>query len=205
MVVTDIQFCFAMGACFADLGAAGITKATTAADFPQSDLYARYRSRALSYPCLFLGPAATMFMLAWPGWETQYVAAAFQHTAGAPFNAALYGAFLLLLGLGAWFGTWLGFRWVLAGGRGRLRAVYLAVLAATIALVAVRGQAFVHLGTYEEFARDPSAMPYIWQDGTFFTSFWILSAYSAAPLLVWLIQIRKQQPGAAPDARGSLA
>ena len=129
MIVTDIQVCFAAGALFADIAAPAIAATTDAASFRQSAIYQRLRFRALLYPALFLGPSATLFMLAWPGWESQYLGEAFVATAGTPWHAALFAAFLLLLAAGAWFGTWLGFKWVLEGARRRLRVVYSTVIA----------------------------------------------------------------------------
>jgi hypothetical protein len=165
---------------------------TTDAPETAQDRYRQFRQRVLLYPALFLGPSATLFMLAWPGWESQYLSTAFSDTAGAPLHAALFAGFLLLLAAGAWFGNWLGFRWVRAGARKRLRALYLAVLAATLALVAVRWQAFVHLGSTEDFARDPSRLPFIWNDSVFFISFLALTSYCAAPLVFWWGRLRKQ-------------
>jgi len=192
MVVTDIQACFAIGALYADLAAPVLASTTDAQSFAKSDAYARFRHRALLYPALFLGPSATLFMLAWPGWESQYLSASFADTAGAPLNGALFGAFLFLLAAGAWFGNWLGFRWVLTGARRRLRVLYLGILAATVALVAVRWSAFVHLGSYQAFSENPRELPYIWSDSVFFVSFLALTSYCAAPLLVWWVRLRKQ-------------
>jgi hypothetical protein len=188
MVVTDIQVCFSVGALFADLTAPAIVAGTGPAPFAESPIYARLRQRILMYPALFLGPSATLFMLSWPGWESQYVGEAFVATGGSPWNALLFALFLLLLALGAWFGNWLGFAWVLAGARTRLRAVYGSVLLATVILVFARWPAPVRLGAYADFARAPDALPYIWQDTTFFVSLCVLTAYCAVPLgaLGWL-------------------
>ena len=194
MVVTDIQACFAIGALFADLAAPALASATDAQSFGKSDIYAHSRHRVMLYPALFLGPSATLFMLAWPGWESQYLGAFFVDTAGAPFHAALFGAFLFLLAAGAWFGNWLGFKWVLAGARRRLRLVYLGVLAATVALVAVRWPAFVHLGSVQAFGKNPGDLPYIWRDPVFFVSFLALTLYCVMPLAVWWLRLRSQSP-----------
>jgi len=200
MVVTDIQACFAIGALFADLAAPALANTTDARSFGSSAVYARFRQRVLLYPALFLGPSATLFMLAWPGWESQYLGPAFADTAGAPFRAARFGVFLFLLAAGAWFGNWLGFKWVLSGARRRLRLLYLGILAATLALVAVRWQAFVHLGPVSAFAANPAQLPFIWNDSVFFVSFLALTSYCAAPLLVWWIRLRKQAAAAANPA-----
>lgn len=199
MVVTDIQACFAAGALFADLAAPGILASTDARLFLGSAIYARMRQRAVMYPAVFLGPCATLFMLAWPGWESQYVSEAFVATGGDPWNALPFALFLLLLAAGAWFGNWLGFRWVLAGARRRLRAVYGSVVLGTVVLVLARWPAPVRLGTYRQFARDPSAMPYVWQEPTFFVSFWVLTVCCALPLVVLGLRALREN-AAARDA-----
>lgn len=207
MVVTDIQVCFSVGALFADLAAPAILSSTSPGSFVESPIYARLRQRLLMYPALFLGPSATLFMLSWPGWESQYLGQAFVATDGSPGNALLFALFLLLLVLGAWFGNRLGFAWVLAGARTRLRAVYGSVLLTTIILVFARWPAPVRLGSYADFARDPEALPYIWQDTTFFVSLCALTAYCAIPLgvLGWLAyresaSLRKGRSSAIPGS-----
>lgn len=192
VVVTDIQACFAIGAFFADVASPLIEADGSRSALTDHPVYVRAQRRALLYPGLVLGPSATLFMLAWPGWETQYISGAFERTGGAPANAALYAAFLLLLTAAAWFGNWLGFRWALGGARVRLRVVYLTIVAATLALVGVRWPAVIHLGSYEAFARDPGSMQLVWQDHVFFASFWALTAYCAAPLVVWLVSWKRQ-------------
>ena len=192
MIVTDIQACFAIGALYADLAAPLLAATTKPESFAGSDVYARFRHRVLLYPALFLGPSATLFMLAWPGWESQYLNPAFANAADSPFHAALFGAFLFLLAAGAWFGNWLGFRWVLSGARRRLRVLYVGILAATVALVAVRWPALVHLGSVSAFDQDPAALPFIWNDSVFFVSLLALTSYCAAPLLIWWARLPKQ-------------
>lgn len=187
MVVTDIQVCFALGAFYADVASPLIGGRRPVSGLSDHPVYVRAQRRMLLYPGLVLGPSATLFVLGWPGWESQYVSAAFERTAGAPGNAALFAGFLLLLTAAAWFGNWLGFRWALGGARRRLRVVYVGVVAATVALVVARWPAFIHLGSYDAFVRDPGAMPLIWHDPVFFASFWILTIYCAAPLVVWLV------------------
>jgi len=192
MIVTDIQACFAAGALFVDIAAPAIAATTDTASFRQSALYLRMRHRAMLYPALFLGPSATSFMLAYPGWESQYLGEVFVATAGAPWHAALFGAFLLMLAAGAWFGTWLGFRWVLEGARKRLRVVYSSVIAATAMVLLARWPAPIRLGTYHDFVANADHLPYVWQDGTFFLGFCALTSYCAVPLLVLAIQARKE-------------
>jgi len=182
MVVTDIQICFAAGALFADLAAPAILASTNASSFRESPIYTRFRHRLLTYPALVLGPSATLLMLSWPGWESQYLGSAFTATDGSPGNASLFALFLLLLALGSWFGNWLGFKWVLAGARTRLRAVYGSVLVGTIVLLLGRWPAPVRLGSYVDFARDADALPFIWQDTSFFVALCALTAYCAVPL-----------------------
>jgi hypothetical protein len=192
MIVTDIQACFVAGALFADIAAPAIAATTDATSFRQSGIYIRMRHRAMMYPALFLGPSATLFMLAYPGWESQYLGESFVVTAGAPWHAALFGAFLLLLAAGVWFGTWLGFRWVLEGARKRLRVVYSSVIAATALVLLARWPAPIRLGTYRDFVADADHLPYVWQDGTFFLSFCALTTYCAVPLLVLAIRARRE-------------
>jgi hypothetical protein len=185
MIVTDIQACFAAGALFADLAAPAIVASTDATTFNRSAIYARLRQRMLLYPAVFLGPSATLFMLAWPGWETQYLGESFVATAGKVWNAALFGTFLLLLTVGAWFGNWVGFRWVLAGARTRLRLLYTLILLLTVVLLFARWPAPVRLGSYLDFVGRPERLPYVWEDGTFFLSFCTLTLYCAIPLAVF--------------------
>jgi hypothetical protein len=192
VIVTDIQACFAIGAFYADVASPLVEADRSRSALSNHPVYVQAQRRVLLYPGLVLGPSATLFMLAWPGWESQYVSGAFERTAGTPASAALYAAFLLLLTAAAWFGNWLGFRWALGGARLRLRAVYLGAVAATIVLVGVRWQAFIHLGSYDAFVRDPSSMQLIWHDHVFFASFWALTLYCAAPLVVWLVSWKRQ-------------
>jgi hypothetical protein len=189
VVPTDIQVSFIAGAFLADFGAPVIEAASRESRERLGSLHGQYQLRALAYPALFVGPAATVFMLGWPAWETQYWSARFEATPGTPLNATLYGAFLALLFVGGWLGNWLGFRWVLAGARRRLRALYLSVLAVTVGIVIAQWPAPIRLGSHAEFVRDPSALPYVWQDSAFFVSFcWIL-AYTTVPLAIWCVRI----------------
>lgn len=190
IVPTDVQVCFMVGAFLADVGAPAIRAAHEVSPGRAHELYTRFRLRALAYASVFVGPAATMFFLAWPAWETQYWSSRFEQTADHPLHAMLFALFILLLFVGAWFGNWLGFRWVLGGARKRLR-VYLSVLAATIAIVAAHWPAPIRLGTYDEFHANPAALPHIWDDHTFFTSFLLLTVYCALPLPVLIIRARR--------------
>lgn len=191
VVPTDVQVAFAVGACFADAGAKIIEAAQSHSKARLSALYCRYRLRAFIYAAVFVGPAATTFMLGWPAWETQYWSSAFDSTAGNPVNGGFFAIFLLLLFAGAWLGNWLGFKWVLSGARKRLRFLYTTVLLLTCGLVFARWPAPIRLGTHSAFQKDPTALPYVWQDSTFFVAFWVLSAYCAVPILVWFVQVRK--------------
>jgi hypothetical protein len=207
MVVTDVQVCFALGAICADLAAPAIRASTSVGSFVESPIYGRLRQRLLLYPALVLGPAATLFMLSWPGWESQYVAEAFARTDGSPWNALPFALFLFMLTLGAWFGNWLGFKWVLAGARTRLRAVYGLALLVTIPLVLFRWRAVVHLGSYADFVRDPETLPHIWQDPTFLAWFCVLTAYCGLPLAVlgWLAFRERQTYGVGSASLATVA
>lgn len=191
VVPTDVQATFVAAAFFADVGAPSIEAALQGAPERLEGLYRHFRFRAVAYPSLFVGPSATMFLLGWPAWESQYWSSRFETTGGRPFNAALFGLFLLLLFVGGWFGNWIGFRWVMTGARKKLRALYLSVLALTVAIVSVQWPAPVRLGGYEAFHRDPSSLPYLWQDAVFFPVFLAVSAYCALPLVVWFFGIRR--------------
>jgi hypothetical protein len=191
VIPTDVQVSFLAAAFFADLGADVIEAAAKHSTAEGEVLYSKYRIRALAYPALFVGPSATVFLLGWPAWESQYWSARFEATTGNPFNGTLYALFLVSLFLGGWFGNWLGFRWVLSGARKRLRVLSLGILLLTIAIVWVQWPAPIRLGTYDDFHRDPSGLPYIWQDRTFFVGFWVITAYCVVPLVVWYLRIRQ--------------
>jgi hypothetical protein len=190
VVPTDIQIAFAAGAFLADIGARVIEAARDSED-RLSKLYSQYRLRALIYAAVFLGPVATVSLLGWPAWETQYWSPAFDATADNPVNASYFGIFLIAVFIAGWFGNWLGFKWVLSGARKRLRALYTVVLVLTVGLVLVRWPAPIRLGSYAEFKSDPGALPNTWQNTPFAITFWILLAVCAIPMIIWLIQVRK--------------
>jgi hypothetical protein len=108
---------------------------------------------------------------------------------------------LLLLAAGAWFGTWLGFKWVLEGARRRLRALYSAVIAATAVLLLARWPAPIRLGSYHDFVTNADRLPYVWQDTTFFVAFCALTLYCVAPLMVFAVQARKEATSGLQVAR----
>ncbi|UCE19730.1 MAG: hypothetical protein JSV84_05130 [Gemmatimonadota bacterium] len=137
VVPTDVQVAFVVGAFFADIGAKLIDAAEGHSVEYLRALYARFRFRALAYPSVFVAPAATTFMLAWPVWETQYWSAGFEATGGNILSAGSFGIFLLLMFGAGWFGNWLGFRWVLCGARKRLRILYVSIVVLTSGLVMV--------------------------------------------------------------------
>ena len=191
VIPTDVQVSFLAAAFFADLGADAIDAAAKRSTAEREALYSQFRFRALAYPALFVGPSATVFLLGWPAWESQYWSARFEATAANPINGVLYGFFLVSLFLGGWFGNWLGFRWVLSGARKRLRMLSMGILLLTVAIVCIQWPAPIRLGTYNGFLLDPSVLPYIWQDRTFFVGFWAITAYCAVPLVAWYFQIRQ--------------
>ncbi len=193
VIPTDVQVAFMVGAFFADIGARAIEAARKTSAEQLKVVYCQYRLRALAYASVFVGPAATTFMLGWPAWESQYWSARFDATAGSFGNSVYFGIFLLLLFIGAWFGNWLGFRWVLSAARKRLRIVYISVLLITLVVVVVQWPAPIRLGSYAEFERDPASLPYIWQDRGFFVSFWAITGYCTVPLVVWFVQIRRRE------------
>lgn len=191
VVPTDIQIAFAAGTFLADIGARAIEAARKHSEEQLDRLYSRYRLRALIYAAVFLGPVATVSLLGWPAWETQYWSPVFDATAGNPINASYFGIFLIAVFIAGWFGNWLGFRWVLSGARTKLRALYIVVLVLTVGLVLVRWPAPIRLGSYAGFKSDPGALPYTWQDIPFSITFWILLAFCAIPIIIWFIQVRR--------------
>ncbi|MBC7909028.1 MAG: hypothetical protein H7Y30_00920 [Pyrinomonadaceae bacterium] len=192
VVLTDIQIAFAAGALFADAGAPVIEAAKNHSEASLLKVYCRYMLRSLVYTAVFLGPVATISLLAYPAWETQYISAAFDNMLGHPVNASYYGIFLMAVFAGGWFGNWLGFKWVLAGKRKQLRIFYLVLVAITFIVVWARYPAPVRIGTYEEFKRDPNALPYYTQDKTFFYCFLVLLLIAGLPLLIGFIKSRME-------------
>lgn len=190
VVLTDIQIAFAAGALFADAGAPVIEAARARSEASLQKVYSRYMLRALIYAGVFLGPVATISLLAFPAWETQYISDVFDNTVGHPLNASYYGIFLMVVFAGGWFGNWLGFKWVLAGKRKQLRILYLVIVAITFAIVWARYPAPVRVGTYAAFKRNPDALPYYTQDKTFFYCFLVLLLIAGLPLLIGFIQVR---------------
>jgi hypothetical protein len=191
VVLTDIQIAFAAGALFADAGAPVILAAKNDSEASLCKVYCRFMLRSLIYAAVFIGPVATMSLLAYPGWESQYISSIFDHMTGNPLNASYYGVFLMVVFGGGWFGNWLGFRWVLAGWRKRLRILYLGLVAATFAVMWARYPAPVRVGTYEQYVRDPNSLPYYTADATFFTAFLVFLAVAGLPLLIGFVQVRR--------------
>jgi hypothetical protein len=191
VVLTDIQIAFAAGALFADAGAPLIVAARNQSPADLCRIYGSYMLRSLIYAGVFLGPVATISLLAYPAWETQYISPIFDNTLGQPLNAFPYGIFLMLVFAGGWFGNWLGFKWVLDGRRKQLRILYLVVTIITFAIVWLRYPAPVRVGTYAAFRANPNALPYYTEDKPFFYLFIVLLLIAGLPLLIWFIQIRK--------------
>jgi hypothetical protein len=72
VVPTDIQFSFVAAAVFTDLGRRCILAECQKSPECSHVAYGKFRLRAFIFPIIFLGPAAIVSLLAWPGWETQY-------------------------------------------------------------------------------------------------------------------------------------
>ncbi|HWS56500.1 MAG TPA: hypothetical protein VN228_20345 [Pyrinomonadaceae bacterium] len=192
VVLTDVQIAFAAGALFADAGAPVIEAARRRSEASLAAVYHRHLLRSLVYAAFFLGPGATVFMLAYPAWETQYISPIFDRLPGRPDYAAFYGLFLMGLFAGGWFGNWLGFRWVLRGWRKRLRALYVAVAGLSFAVFFARYPAPARLGSYAAFRADPDALPWVTEDRTFFVTFLILLALTGLPILVTFLLTRRE-------------
>ncbi len=190
VVLTDIQIAFAAGALFADAGAPIILAARRDSEASLCKVYCRYMLRALVYAAVFIGPVATASLLAYPGWESQYLSPIFDHMAGNPINSSYYGVFLMAVFGGGWLGNWLGFRWVLCNKRRLLRILYLSVVAVTFAVMFARYPAPVRVGSYEQYVRDPSSLTFFTDDATFFTSFLIFLAVAGLPLIIGFVHIR---------------
>lgn len=192
VVPTDAQIAFVAAAVFTDLGRRYILAEHQKSPECSHAAYCKFRLRALIFPTLFVGPAAMTFMLAWPGWETQYWSTRMEQTLGNGLNALVAGIFLVALVLAALLGNWLGFRWVVRGREWLLRLVYLGVLAITVLIVFVQWPAPVRLGTVSQFRSDPTSLPFIWQDSTFFIMFVVLSVYCTLPLIVLIFRILRE-------------
>lgn len=190
VVLTDIQIAFAAGALFADAGAPLIEAARRESEAKLNKIYGSFMLRSLIYAAVFLGPVATISLLAYPAWETQYISPIFDDTLGNPVNAFPYGIFLMAVFFGGWFGNWLGFKWVLNGGRKRLRILYIVVTIVTFAVVWLRYPAPVRVGTYEAFRANPDALPYWTEDRMFFLTFIVLLIIAGLPLLIEFLRIR---------------
>lgn len=198
VVTTDIQVAFAVGALFADAGAPVIEAARKESEAALAKLYSSYTLRSLFYAGFFLGPAATIFMLAYPAWETQYVSGIFDatvdynNTSSFNFNAYPYGIFLMLLFVAAWFGNWLGFKWIQAGARKRLRVVYVTIMLISFGIFGLRYPAPMRVCDYEHFKADPFALPCrsVFDHKSFLFNFLVLLLLSALPVIIGFIQVR---------------
>ncbi|MDQ2921176.1 MAG: hypothetical protein M3R52_06165 [Acidobacteriota bacterium] len=190
VVITDIQLAFVAGAFLTDLGAPVIEAASRESEASLCKVYNNYMVRSLVYAGVFIGPVATVFYLAYPAWETQYTSAVFEATLRDPANASYYGIFLMLVFIAGWLGNWLGFRWVLQGGRKRLRFLYTLVLLITFAIFFLRYPAPVRVGSYAAFKANPNSLPFVTEDKTFLFAFVVLLLVDVVPLVIWFIQIR---------------
>jgi hypothetical protein len=194
VVLTDIQIAFAAGALFADAGATVIEAARQRSEAALLKVYSRYMLRALLYTGIFLGPVATISLLAYPAWETQYLSGVFDNMENHPVNASYYGVFLMVVFAAAWFGNWLGFKWVLSGKRKQLRIFYIVLIVITFIVMWARYPAPVVVGTYEQYVNGHNVPPmrYWTEDRTFFTCFIVLLLLAGVPLLVGFLQARRE-------------
>ena len=192
VVPTDVQLTFVAAAVFADFGGKYILAEHQKSPEHSRLAYCKYRLRALLFPTLFVGPVALTFMLAWPAWETQYWSLRMDQTLGNGLTSLVAGIFLAALVLAALLGSWFGFRCVVIGRRWLLRLVYLALFAFTIFIVFIQWPAPVRLGTASQFQSDPTVLPYIWKDNTFFIMFIVLSVYCVLPLVFFFFSIRRE-------------
>jgi hypothetical protein len=198
VVLTDIQIAFAAGALFADAGAPVIEAARKESEAAFAKLYSSYMLRSLVYAGVFLGPVATISLLAYPAWETQYLSGIFDNTVAYndtvnfPFNAYPYGIFLMVVFVAGWFGNWLGFKWILKGARKKLRALYLVIVAITFAVVWLRWPAPIQVCDYAHFKAGPYALPcrYYLDHKPFLYNFIVLLLLAGLPLVIGFIQIR---------------
>lgn len=194
VVLTDIQIAFAAGALFVDAAAPVIEAARERGEAALEKVYNRYMLRALVYAGVFLGPVATISLLAYPAWETQYISGVFDDMENNPVNASYYGVFLMVVFAAGWFGNWLGFKWVLSGRRKQLRIFYLVLVAVTFVIVWARYPAPVVVGTYAEYvagARVPP-MRYWTADRTFFITFIVLLLLAGIPLVYGFVKSRME-------------
>lgn len=204
VVPTDVQVAFIASCVFADWGRR-IIQAEHVASAERSLLVrTRFRRMGTAYASLFLAPVVAVFFCAWPGWETQYWLARAERLAGNGVHALAAGGFLLLLVVAADAGSRLAFAWITAGRLRRLRAVYLAGLAATLAIFLAEWPAPVRLGSVESFRADPATLPFIWQDGEFLALFLALLAYCAVPYFILFFRLRRESmPLGRPGGEGS--
>lgn len=202
VVPTDVQFSFIAAAFFADVGSNYILGEYRESPERFRAAKSRYQLRALLFPTLFVAPAAMTFMLAWPGWETQYWAERAEQTLNSGTNGLIAGVFLAAMVLAAILGNWFGFRCVVRRQVGLLRLVYLAVLSATVFILLVQWPAPVRLGTVTQFRSDPASLPFIWENGHFFTMLVALSIYCAVPVIVFYVLTRRESARASSASGG---
>jgi uncharacterized membrane protein len=192
VVLTDIQIAFAAGALFVDAAAPVIEAARERGEAALAKVYNRYMLRSLIYTGVFLGPVATISLLAYPAWETQYLSGVFDNMENHPVNASYYGVFLMVVFAAAWFGNWLGFKWVLSGRRKQLRIFYIVLVAVTFAVMWARYPAPVLVGTYDQYVNNRAAMRYWTEDRTFFITFIVLLLLAGVPLVVGFVKSRME-------------
>jgi hypothetical protein len=193
VIPTDIQVAFITGAVFVDMGRRRIEAEHRASPERSQWVCARFRLLGTLYAGLFLGPVIAVFFSAWPAWETQYWTIYAEHLGGHPGRALAAGAYLFgLIGSG-YLGSHLALRWLLTGKGHRIRPVCVVILLATLAILFGRWPAPVRLGSVAAFRADPHALPYIWQDATFFGFFLLLLAYCGVPYVVIFFRFRRSR------------
>ena len=185
VIPTDVQVSFVMASMFADMGRRQIESGS-------------HQARGfvtlwgMLNPALFLGPTIVVFFSGWPAWEIQYWTSLAERVPGNPYLALVAGLYMMALVLAALLGSRLGCCWIAAGRVKLLRVVYLAVLAVTAGIFLLQWPAPVVLGTVAEFRAAPDAMPYIWQDATFFTMYCALLLWCAAPFAFVFFGLRRR-------------
>jgi hypothetical protein len=194
VVLTDIQIAFAAGALFVDAAAPVIEAARERGEAALAKVYSRYMLRSLIYTGVFLGPVATISLLAYPAWETQYLSGVFDNMTNHPVNASYFGVFLMVVFAAAWFGNWLGFKCVLGGKRKQLRIFYIVLIVITFIVMWARYPAPVVVGTYAQYAAGANVPPMRWwtEDRAFFTCFIVLLLLAGLPLVYFFIRSRME-------------
>ena len=192
VIPTDIQASFVMAALFADMGRTYILAESRASPARSQLAYHFVRKWALLNVGVFLALTIVVFYCAWPAWEVQYWVPWAEELAGSPLRSLLAGLYLIALSLAALLGSWLGFRWIVLGHIGRLRAVYLSVLVVTVGIFLARWPGPIVLGSYSGFMAGAHELPNIWDDGWFLTMLCVLLAYTGMPIILVYLGFRRR-------------